>query len=333
MTLIHGCGVVRLAGKPHDVVAAVARRSRRKPFHRSARRRRRVGSAGAHGRRCRPHLAAAFRRLHGGRAPAAPPLSARSIWSKMRAVAGVQHDAGHAPAASCRRLVHQVAAHGEDMLARTEFACRAGGCSRSSVLDRLLQVLDIGRRLLVDDDEIGDQAAGAHILLACAASPAPTISRSATSPIAAPQDRVVARDAIGHSADCAAEAAAMASADWRMERIGVDQVATPASGRWPHRPGRGRHGGSAPACASTTSIAWRGKLSGWSGAADQPLDLVAARRRPPSRRSSGDLLAGRHPHACGGAPSPGRARSRSWPASLAPGSNAAAIGDRCGRGR
>ena len=61
-------------------------------------------------------------------------------------------------------LVHQVAAHRENVLARPEFLA-AQAAVFAQRLDRTLQVLDVGGRLLVDDDEVDHHAAGAHILL------------------------------------------------------------------------------------------------------------------------------------------------------------------------
>ena len=76
----------------------------------------------------------------------------------------MQHDACAAQQRAVGGLVHQVATHREDVLARAVLLA-AQAAVLAQRLDRLLQVLHIGGGLLVDDDEIDQQAAGAHVLL------------------------------------------------------------------------------------------------------------------------------------------------------------------------
>ena len=80
------------------------------------------------------------------------------------AVAGMEGDAGRSEQGAVGGLVHQIAPDREDVLAGTQLTA-AQAAVLAVPFDRLLQVLHVGRGLLVDDDEIGDEAAGAHILL------------------------------------------------------------------------------------------------------------------------------------------------------------------------
>ena len=115
------------------------------------------------------------------------------------AVAGVQHDARHRQQRLVGVLVHQVAAHREDVLARAEFLA-AQAAVLAQRLDRLLQVLHIGRGLLVDDDEIGQQAARAHIFLVAQR----LRDDLEVGDVADPQAKIGKSPEmlIGHSADC-----------------------------------------------------------------------------------------------------------------------------------
>jgi hypothetical protein len=76
----------------------------------------------------------------------------------------VQHDAGNRQQRLVSRLVHQVAAHREDVLTRPEFLA-AQAAVFAQRFHRALQILHVRRRLFVDDDEVDHHAAGAHILL------------------------------------------------------------------------------------------------------------------------------------------------------------------------
>ena len=80
------------------------------------------------------------------------------------AVARVECDAGGSEQRAVRGFVHQVPPDSENMLPRTELPS-----SQPAVLaepfDCLLQILDVGGGLLVDDDKIGHKSTRAHVFL------------------------------------------------------------------------------------------------------------------------------------------------------------------------
>src|SRR5690606_16849420 len=81
-----------------------------------------------------------------------------------RAVAGMQHNPGHGQQRTVSRLVHEVASHSEYMLARAEFLATQPAVLAKR-LDGMLQVLNVGRSLLIDDDQVDHHPACAHIFL------------------------------------------------------------------------------------------------------------------------------------------------------------------------
>ncbi|MCY1500931.1 hypothetical protein D9M68_349890 [compost metagenome] len=108
-----------------------------------------------------------------------------------RAVAGMEHGARGRQQGRPGLRFHQVAAHREDMLAR---AVRKAAKPQvlAHGIQRMLHILRIGRGPLVDDDEVGGDAAGAHIFLGaqrftCDAEIAVVVDAEA-------EDRVIARD-------------------------------------------------------------------------------------------------------------------------------------------
>ena len=149
------------AAQPDDIIAAVAVEAAKavpelQPVARRVPRRR--GSAGCRG--------------HDGPLVLDRPFAARVQLGGFgpldlvedRAVARVQHDAGGREKRAVGVLVHEIAAHREDMLARALLTA-AHPAVLAKRFDRLLQVLHIGGCLLVDDDEIGDDGARPHIFL------------------------------------------------------------------------------------------------------------------------------------------------------------------------
>ena len=176
--------------------------------------------------------------------------SARSIWSKIGAVAGVQHDARGRQQRAVGAFVHQVAAHREDMLARPKLPA-AQAAVLAQPFDRLLQVLHVGGCLLVDDDQVGHHAAGAQIFLHAQRRR----DDLEIGDVADPQrkDRKVAGNARRPKCRLAAQAGrerlAPATARRGRDRAGSGR----ASVRSRPRRATARYGGSAPASASRTA--------------------------------------------------------------------------------
>ena len=107
------------------------------------------------------------------------------------------------------------------MLARPEFLA-AQPAVLAQRLDRPLQVLHIGRRLLVDDDEIGQQAARPHIFLEAQCLGDDFEVGDVADPDQ--EDRKVARDAHRPERRLPAEARRDRAGGKTQERIGIDQV-------------------------------------------------------------------------------------------------------------
>ena len=222
MTLIQGCGVAWPGGEPHHIVAAVLGRNRQSRSTISpspSARRAATGRSGAAGGRW-----TASRRLVPPRSDAVSRrLQRRGLGAldliEDAAVARVQHDPRHARAASCRNVSSIRSRRTAKMCWRGPSSLPRRRLFSHSCFDRLLQVLHVGRRLLVDDDEVGDQPARPHDTPDSAARWA-TMSRSATSPILTAKIGKSPEMLIGHSADCRPSPAAIASAGSRRNGSG-----------------------------------------------------------------------------------------------------------------
>ena len=276
MTLIHGAGVVAAAVEDGDIFAAVLVEAAEAVEELELRARRRREPRQAAGSAARAAASRAARRLRQqgeliGDARRAGPTRTT------RATAAMQRRAP--PGSSGRRAARETvpcASSAAEPRARLAAAHRG--------LDRDLQVLHVGGRMLVDDHQIDARAASSASIHARAAAGATW----AMSSISSMRSSTIGRSpeiACGHSADCGPAPRAIAASDGRGSARRRRGSAPRAAGSRPPPARRCRDGAAAPAPASRRASA-PGRRRCGRGACRSGRAAPRATARPASRRRS-----------------------------------------------